>query len=227
MDPRENCERTFLRVPHPFRGQFTPSSLSLPNLPRSRWRYPHRAPSPPNGSASRPAPCVAALHPEGFEPPTLGFEDRCSIRLSYECYAFLRNVLREPKSRISRPLQPEKVTLKCVTCRASVPSKPTTLTRVAECLHKNDHGTYFALLKVRGKQIKKSLKTKDAAVAKRHLATHRAKAQNLLSEDGNITFSNLATRWLNVIKPDLRPRSWQRLEGPYTPSGKIHARPAS
>ena len=155
MDPRENCERTFVRVPHPFRGQFIPSSLSLPNLPRSRWRYPHRAPSPPNGSASRPAPCVAALHPEGFEPPTLGFEDRCSIQLSYECYAFLRNVLREPKSRISRPLQPEKVTLKCVTCRASAPSKPTTLTRVAECLHKNDHGTYFALLKVHGKQIKK------------------------------------------------------------------------
>ena len=37
-----------------------------------------------------------------------------------------------------------------------VPSKPTTLTRVAECLYKNDHGTYFALLKVRGKQIKKN-----------------------------------------------------------------------
>lgn len=92
-------------------------------------------------------------------------------------------------------------------------SKTTVLTRVAECLYKNVHGTYFALLKVRGKQIKKSLKTKDAAVAKRHLATHRAKAHNLLSEDGNITFSNLSTRWLSVIKPDLRPRSWQRLEG--------------
>jgi integrase len=92
-------------------------------------------------------------------------------------------------------------------------SKPTTLTRVAECLYKNVHGTYFALLKVRGKQIKKSLKTKDATVAKRHLATHRAKAHNLLSEDGGITFGNLAARWLDVIKSDLRPRSWQRLEG--------------
>lgn len=39
------------------------------------------------------------------------------------------------------------------------------LTKVAKCLYRNGHGTYFALLKVRGKQIKRSLKTGDAAIA--------------------------------------------------------------
>jgi hypothetical protein len=46
-----------------------------------------------------------------------------------------------------------------------------TLTKVAECLYRNGHGTYFALLKVRGKQIKKSLKTEDSALARRRLAS--------------------------------------------------------
>ncbi|MEO6751715.1 MAG: tyrosine-type recombinase/integrase [Chthoniobacteraceae bacterium] len=86
-------------------------------------------------------------------------------------------------------------------------------TRVAECLYRNNHGTYFALLKVRGKQIKRSLKTKDSPVAKRRLAAMRTKIHGLAGEEGSVTFDDLAARWLAFIKPDLRPRSWQRLEG--------------
>lgn len=90
---------------------------------------------------------------------------------------------------------------------------PATLTKVAECLYRNAHGTYFALLKVRGKQIKKSLKTTESAVAKRLLAEERKKAHGLAAEAGSMTFDQLAERWLAFIKPDLRPRSWQRLDG--------------
>ncbi len=37
-------------------------------------------------------------------------------------------------------------------------NNPHTLSKVAECLYRNGHGTYFALLMVRGKQIKRTLK---------------------------------------------------------------------
>ena len=37
------------------------------------------------------------------------------------------------------------------------------LTKVGEGLYRKGHGTYFALLKVRGKQFKRSLNTTDFA----------------------------------------------------------------
>jgi len=88
-----------------------------------------------------------------------------------------------------------------------------TLTKVAECLYRNGHGTYFALLKVRGKQIKKSLKTEDSALARRRLAELRTKASGLADEGRGMTFDDLATRWLAYKKSDLRERSWSRLAG--------------
>jgi integrase len=88
-----------------------------------------------------------------------------------------------------------------------------TLSKVAECLYRNDHGTYFALLKVRGKQIKRSLKTADSALAKRRLAEFRIKANGLAGEERGMTFDHLAERWLAYMKPDLREGSWKRLAG--------------
>ena len=86
-----------------------------------------------------------------------------------------------------------------------------TLSKVAECLYRNGHGTYFALLKLRGKQIKRSLKTEDSALARRRLAELRTKAHGLAGEERGMTFDHLAERWLAFVKSDLRPGSWQRL----------------
>ena len=86
------------------------------------------------------------------------------------------------------------------------------LTKVAECLYRNNHGTYFALLKVRGKQIKRSLKTADGAMARRRLADLRTKAQGLSGDERSMTFDQLAERWLAVKKSELRMSSWRRLQ---------------
>ena len=86
-----------------------------------------------------------------------------------------------------------------------------TLTKVAECLYRNGHGTYFALLKVGGKQIKRSLKTDDSALARRRLKELRVKAHNLSGEERSLTFDQLAERWLLLKQSDLRPSSWNRL----------------
>ena len=88
-----------------------------------------------------------------------------------------------------------------------------TLTKVAECLYRSGHGTYFALLKIRGKQIKRSLKTEDAALARRRLSELRSKAHGLAGDERAMTFDHLAQRWLALKKSDLRPGSWIRLDG--------------
>lgn len=85
------------------------------------------------------------------------------------------------------------------------------LKKVGECLYRNGNKVYFALIKVSGKQIKRSLKTDDVAIAKRRLAELRAKAERLHGkENRNIRFEELAESWMESIKPSLKPKSYDR-----------------
>jgi integrase len=83
--------------------------------------------------------------------------------------------------------------------------------RVGECLYRNQIKTYFALIKVAGKQIKRSLKTDDLPLAKRRLAELRAKTNRLHgSGSRNVRFEEFADNWLESIKSDMKPKSWDR-----------------
>src|SRR6266480_3999443 len=85
------------------------------------------------------------------------------------------------------------------------------LKRVGECLYRNGNKIYFALIKIAGKQIKRSLKTDDLSIAKRRLSELRAKAQRLHGSGGhNMRFEELADVWLESIKSRLKPKSWDR-----------------
>ena len=67
------------------------------------------------------------------------------------------------------------------------------------------------MVKVKGKQIKKSLKTTDRQVANRRLADLRQKAGRLYgAEHRNIQFGELTEMWMKSINPDLKPASRQR-----------------
>jgi hypothetical protein len=87
--------------------------------------------------------------------------------------------------------------------------------RVAENLYKHEQsGNYYALIKRSGKQIRRSLKTKDVALAKRRLAGFKAKVFRL-DQNGagkKLTFDDLSEQWLTTQKSDLKEKSAARIE---------------
>ena len=56
-----------------------------------------------------------------------------------------------------------------------MPKKSQEFNKVAECLCRNGKRLHYAPVKVNGKQIRRSLKTNDLAIAKRRLVEFRAK----------------------------------------------------
>ncbi|MDA7673473.1 tyrosine-type recombinase/integrase [bacterium] len=95
----------------------------------------------------------------------------------------------------------------------SEPSKEPVLVKVAECLYRNrSSGTYFALVKRKGKQIRKSLKTKDRKLAERRLREFRTKASRLTADSAErkTPFKILAKRWLTVHNSNLKASTAER-----------------
>lgn len=89
--------------------------------------------------------------------------------------------------------------------------KSQALTKVGECLYRNGIGTYFALVKVRGKQIKRSLKTNDPTLAKRRLADFRLRAERMHgSAMRDVRFEEFAEMWLESIEGELKSKSFDR-----------------
>jgi hypothetical protein len=90
---------------------------------------------------------------------------------------------------------------------------PYNLTSVGENLYRNGLGTYFAIFKVGRKQIKKSLKTTDRAVAERKRDKRREEVHRLHGvEQRNIRFEELTKLWLESIRVGLKPSSYTRRE---------------
>ena len=85
------------------------------------------------------------------------------------------------------------------------------LRKVGECLYRNGHGVYFAWFSVRGKQLKRSLKTSDKELARRRLAELRKIATRLHGlEDRNLRFEEVVRGWLESIEGGLKPSTYRR-----------------
>ena len=85
------------------------------------------------------------------------------------------------------------------------------LRKVGECLYRNGHGVYFAWFSVRGKQLKRSLKTSDKELARRRLAELRKVATRLHgSEDRNLRFEEVVRSWLESIEGGVKSSTYRR-----------------
>ena len=73
--------------------------------------------------------------------------------------------------------------------------------KVAECLYRNPSSqTYYALVKVKGKQHKRGLKTTDLAEAKRKLRDFRAEVEVTTPGAGKVTVREVCQKYLRTVK---------------------------
>ena len=93
--------------------------------------------------------------------------------------------------------------------------KQYTFKRVSENLYKViETGGYYALVKRGGKQIRRSLKTNDKALAKRRLSELKEKASKLRTgkEHASITFEKYSERWIKAKEASLKSKTIRRMK---------------
>ena len=82
------------------------------------------------------------------------------------------------------------------------------LTRVGETSYRSEAGSYFAVVKHQGRQIRRSLKTTDRGIARRKLAEFRQQLRGSVPAAGHagatLTFDQLAKRWLDPVAVHLK-----------------------
>jgi integrase len=89
------------------------------------------------------------------------------------------------------------------------------LRRVGENLYRTPCGNYFAILKIDGHQVRKSLKTDDRHLAKERLEEFRLQTRRQGRAAGSTAltdcrFEELAQRWFAMKKCEVKPSSWER-----------------
>ena len=86
--------------------------------------------------------------------------------------------------------------------------------KVAECLYRNTSSqTYYAFLKRNGRQIRRSLGTKDRKLAERRLKEFRGEADKLSKTGRNkMTFRELGTLWEPIATANLKHSSSDRVK---------------
>jgi integrase len=73
--------------------------------------------------------------------------------------------------------------------------------KVGECLYRNpSSGTYFARVKLRGKEIKRTLRTTNLPTARRKLKDFKREQESLDPDAGQITLKELADRFEKTIQ---------------------------
>lgn len=81
--------------------------------------------------------------------------------------------------------------------------------KVGQCLYRYSNGVYYGRIRVDGKQIKRSLRTTDRALARRRLAEFRDEQRQTDRSQGKMTLAELCKRYLLTVQRQ-KPKTVER-----------------